>query len=219
MAAMAALTKQELKEEEGPDSFDILPALTGNPDKPIRKEVVLAAAKGSHLVLREENWAYISAKGGGGFASPKVGSHGFGGPAALKFAGQTNTDVVDGKLKSDAPSSQLYNLSSDRSQSTNVIQDDSERGESMRARLAAIKAGRATRPGVAQGSEAGTSTPRPNLVFMKIDDLGIKAVSRSGGESFKTPSIDRLARKGLKFDRAITAPMCLIARARLLPVR
>ncbi len=159
MAAMAALTKQELKNEEAPDSFDILPALIGDPVKPIREEVVLAAMRGTHLTLRQENWAYIGAKGGGGFGSQKVGTHGFGGPAAIHFAGQTNSDIVNGKLKSDAPPGQLYNLSTDRSQTDNVIQRESERAEAMRARLDEIKAGSTTRPVGGSGGSAHRAAP------------------------------------------------------------
>jgi arylsulfatase A-like enzyme len=146
MAAMAALTGQELKPEEGPDSFNILPAFTGNPEKPIRDELVLGAGNPTHLVLRQGNWAYISGKGGGGFGSSKPGSHTFGGAPALKFAGQSNSDVVDGKLIKDAPPAQLYDLKSDLGQSENVILENPEKAENLRTRLAEIRAGKGTRP-------------------------------------------------------------------------
>ncbi len=146
LSTMAALTGQELKPDEGPDSFNILPALTGNPEKPIREELVLAAAKKTHMVLRQDNWVYITGKSGGGFGSAKAGAHGFGGPAAITFAGQTNSDVVDGRLKPDAPAAQLYDLSADQSQTTNVIEQNSERADAMIKRLAEIKAGDSTRP-------------------------------------------------------------------------
>lgn len=147
-ATMAALTGQELESDEGEDSFNILPALTSDPEDPIRDHLVLGAGKPSHLVFREGDWVMIDAKGGGGFSSPKVGSHGFGGPAALKFAGQSNSDVVDGKIKPDAPAAQLYDLSADLSQSTNVIERYPDRAKAMRARLAAIKASSGTKPKV-----------------------------------------------------------------------
>ncbi len=155
MAAMAALTGQELKPEEAPDSFNILTALTGRSQKPIRSEVILAAMKGSHVALRQENWVYISGKGGGGFGSPKVGSHGFGGPPAIHFAGQTNSDIADGKLKKDAPPEQLYDLAADPSQTENVIESNPERVAAMRARLEQIKKSKGTNSSFSQEESAG----------------------------------------------------------------
>ena len=64
----------------------------------------------------------------------------------MKFAGQKNSDVVDGKLRKDAPAAQLYDLRSDPSQGNNVIIENSDRAKRMRARLQKIKAGNSTRP-------------------------------------------------------------------------
>ena len=139
LATMAALTGQKLKEDDGPDSVDLLPAFTDSPDKVVRDHVVLSAAKGSHLVYREGDWVLITGKGGGGFGSAKPGSHGFGGPAALKFAGQQNSDVVDGKLRPNAPPVQLYNLQNDIRQGENLAQKEPARTAAMRMRLATIK--------------------------------------------------------------------------------
>ncbi|MDF1756229.1 MAG: sulfatase-like hydrolase/transferase [Verrucomicrobiales bacterium] len=145
LSTMASLTGQKLGPEDGLDSYDILPALTGSPEKPIRDHLVMGASKASHLALREGDWCYIGAKGGGGFGSAKVGDHGFGGPAALQFTGQVNSDIIDGKLKKGAPTAQLYNLQSDVSQSKNVILEHAERAKTMQARLDQIKASQGTR--------------------------------------------------------------------------
>ncbi|MDA7920703.1 arylsulfatase [Verrucomicrobiales bacterium] len=147
LATMASLTEQKLKAEEGPDSYNVLPALISETEAPIRDHLVLGSSKASHMVFRDGDWVMITGKGGGGFSSPRVGSHGFGGPAALKFAGQTNSDVVDGEIKDEAPANQLYDLSADRSQSTNVIERYPNQAASMRARLREIKASQGTRPG------------------------------------------------------------------------
>ena len=40
LATLAALTNQPLQKNEGPDSFDILPALVGEPEKQIRDHLV-----------------------------------------------------------------------------------------------------------------------------------------------------------------------------------
>lgn len=161
LGTMAALTGQELKPDEGPDSFDVLPALTGAPEKPIRDHLVLAASKGSHLSLREGNWIYIGAQGGGGFGGSKPGEHGLGGPAALKFAGQSNSDIADGRLRKNAADAQLYDLNADLSQSQNAIREHPELAEKLRMRLTEIKAGSTTRKGSAAETtpESTKTTP------------------------------------------------------------
>ena len=144
-ATFAALVGEELAESEAPDSFNILPALTGNPSDPIREHLVLAAFRKTHLSLREGDWMYIPNQAGGGFSAKNVGDHGFGGPPAIHFTGQVNSDMKDGVLKSDAPSEQLYNLGSDLRQTRNVIREHPEIAERMKRRLAAIRVADATR--------------------------------------------------------------------------
>ena len=139
LGTLAALTGQKLEPGEGPDSYNVLPALTRTPEKPVRDHLVLAAARPTHLALREGKWMFIGAKGGGGFGGTRPGEHLLGGPAALKFAGQTNSDIVDGKFKKDAPAEQLYNLDADPSQSQNVIRENAELAKAMRARLEKLK--------------------------------------------------------------------------------
>ncbi len=147
LATLAALTGRELSVGEGPDSFNVLSALTGASDSPVRDHLVLAASRPTHLALRTGDWVYISAKGGGGFTGSRPGEHGLGGPAALKFAGQTNSDVVDGKFRKGVPDEQLYDLRSDRSQSVNVVREHPELARSMRRRLTEMKNAESTRYG------------------------------------------------------------------------
>ncbi|CAH8281499.1 arylsulfatase A-like enzyme [Mariniflexile fucanivorans] len=120
LATIAELTGQELEKGQGQDSKNMLAAITGQTNKQIRNEVLLAPKNSSHLAIRKGNWLYIGAKGGGGFNSAKEGSHGFGGPAAISFAGEINSDIENGKMKKDAPPAQLYNLEEDISQTTNL---------------------------------------------------------------------------------------------------
>tara|TARA_R110000850_G_scaffold17996_50_gene54722 strand:- start:1295 stop:2878 length:1584 start_codon:yes stop_codon:yes gene_type:complete len=148
LSTLAALTGQDLQTDEGPDSFNILPALIGPDVEPIRNHLVIGASKGTHLTFRQGEWVYIGAQGSGGFTAAKRGAHAFGGPAAITYAGRENSDVVDGKLRADAPPAQLYNLSYDRPQTTNLILEKPERATEMRKRLDEIKVGNATRPDV-----------------------------------------------------------------------
>lgn len=106
--------------------------------------MVLAPSRKENLALREGSWVYIGAQGGGGFDGRTVGSHNFGGPAALKFTGEENSDVEDGNLKPDAPASQLYDLATDPTQSRNVIRDHPEVAQRLAARLAEIQKQSAT---------------------------------------------------------------------------
>jgi arylsulfatase A-like enzyme len=145
LATLADLTGIPLAEADGPDSFNVLPALTGATEVPVRDHAVLAASSPQHLALREGNWVYIGAQGGGGFDGSKVGEHALGGPAALRFAGEVNSDVENGRIKPDAPKEQLYDLSADLSQAKNVVREHPEIAERMRARLSGIKDGKRTR--------------------------------------------------------------------------
>jgi arylsulfatase A len=153
LATFAALTGRELKSDEGPDSYNILEAFISDPKQPIRDQLVLAANKPTHVAIRKNEWMLIDAQGGGGFTASKPGLHLLGGPAALKFAGQTNSDIENGKIKKDAPKAQLYNLKKDPYQKTNMIRDFPEQAENLRNTLASIRAKSSTRDGKAQGAK------------------------------------------------------------------
>ena len=146
LATLAALTGTPLAAADGPDSFNVLPALTGPVTRPVRDHAVLAANSPTHVALREGPWMYIPAQGGGGFKGSKVGEHMLGGPAALQFAGQVNSDVVDGRLTPDAPATQLYHLGDDPRQARNLAREQPEIAARLAAHLQAIRAGRRTAP-------------------------------------------------------------------------
>ncbi|PXX25492.1 arylsulfatase [Arenibacter sp. ARW7G5Y1] len=120
LATMAALVDLGLKEDEGPDSYNMLPAFTGTPKKPIRDQLVISPNKKDNLAIRKGKWMYISGQGGGGFSATKAGEHAFGGPAAFPFTGQRNSDIENGKLREGAPKAQLYNLEADIKESENL---------------------------------------------------------------------------------------------------
>jgi arylsulfatase A len=126
LATMAALVNKENMAKETQDSYNLLPAIMGRTEKPIRDHLIIAAANRKHLSIRKGPWMYIPAQGGGGFWSQEVGSHTFGGPAAITFAGQENSDIVDGRIRKDAPPAQLYNLETDPTQKYNVFDEHPE---------------------------------------------------------------------------------------------
>ena len=60
---------------------------------------------------------------------------------------------------------------------------------------------------------------KPNIIFILADDLGIGEVGCYGADNYKTPNIDKLAGKGMKFINAYTAPLCGPSRATILTGR
>lgn len=70
---------------------------------------------------------------------------------------------------------------------------------------------------------AGVSTsdaPPPNIVLLIADDLGWDDLGAYGHPTLRTPNIDRLAREGLRFDRAyVTTSSCSPSRASLITGR
>ena len=71
----------------------------------------------------------------------------------------------------------------------------------------------------AQNKKAKPSDSKPNIIFILADDLGIGDVSCYGSDNNKTPIIDRLAKSGMQFTHAYTAPLCGPSRSRILTGR
>jgi len=137
----ATLFGVELTDEQGIDSFDQLAAFTKDKSESARDHVVLAPRSPTHLTLREKNWIYIDGQGDGGFESDR------GGPLAIALSGRPNSDITpDGRIRKDAPESQLYDLSADLAQSRNVLRDHPNRAREMKQRLHALVGSSKTRP-------------------------------------------------------------------------
>lgn len=145
LATLAALTGQDLPDDAGPDSLNVLPALLGNPAEPIRDELVLMPSRRDVFALRQGDWVYINAQGGGGFRQTKPGDHALGGPAALLFTGEVNSDIAAGQFKPNAPSQQLYHLKDDLREAKNLAAERPELVEKFAARLREIQSTPRTR--------------------------------------------------------------------------
>jgi len=66
------------------------------------------------------------------------------------------------------------------------------------------------------------AAPRPNIVFILADDLGIGDVNCYGGEwcQIDTPNIDALAKDGLRFtDAHVQASVCVPTRVAIMTGR
>ena len=60
---------------------------------------------------------------------------------------------------------------------------------------------------------------RPNIIFILADDLGTGDVSCYGADNRRTPNIDQLAARGMRFTHAYTAPLCGPSRACIMTGR
>jgi len=138
LATLSAIVGYTLKDADAPDSFNVLPAWTGNPDKPIRDHLIQASVTSGHIALRTGRWVYITQQGSGGFGN---------GLKEVAFTGEVNSDVTpDGKIRKDAPPAQLYDLQADLSEAKNVFREHPEVVNEMKSRLEKYKTDGRTRP-------------------------------------------------------------------------
>ncbi len=124
LATFAAITGAKLPMGAGPDSFNILPVLKGThpKDKPIRGPLVNQASRGS-TAIRSGKWKLITSLGSGGFSEPR------------------NTKPTKG-----GPKGQLYDMSKDRNETTNLWQKHPDVVARLQAELKQIKTAEQTRP-------------------------------------------------------------------------
>ena len=120
LATFAAVAGQELTHKAGPDSFNVLPALLGDDlgDTLGRPRVMQSGGRSGMLSLREGPWKLIDGQGGGGYR--------------------------DGEAKTGEPP-QLYNLSQDLGEQTDVSTQYPEIADRLRKLLHKIKTERRSR--------------------------------------------------------------------------
>ena len=57
----------------------------------------------------------------------------------------------------------------------------------------------------------------PNIVVMFIDDMGYADIGPFGATSYKTPHLDRMASRGMRFsDFQVSSPVCSASRSALM---
>lgn len=57
---------------------------------------------------------------------------------------------------------------------------------------------------------------QPNIILIMADDLGYETLGANGGQSYKTPNLDRLAATGVRFERCNVQPLCTPTRVQLM---
>src|SRR5438067_11822077 len=60
---------------------------------------------------------------------------------------------------------------------------------------------------------------RPNIFLILADDLGYECVTADGGQSYRTPHLDRLAAAGVRFEHCHVQPLCTPTRVQLVTGR
>ncbi|MCM2369620.1 sulfatase-like hydrolase/transferase [Aporhodopirellula aestuarii] len=168
LATFAELTQQTLDKESLADSVNVLPALIGEPESPLRDTLILCPYRQSHLAVRKGKWVYIDAQDEGGFKG-KPGTHAAGGAACASFVGNVNSDIENGRIKKDAPPAQLYDLENDVAQTQNLYRENPEVASQMKALLDSYRPEKAAtrRKGGPQKKptkpslQSGTSSPLP----------------------------------------------------------
>jgi len=65
-------------------------------------------------------------------------------------------------------------------------------------------------------AETADEAPRPNFVFINIDDLGYADIAPFGSKLNRTPNLDRMATEGRKLTCFYAAPVCSPSRASLM---
>lgn len=135
LATFAAVTGDQLKSGEGPDSFNLLPVLLGEQpeDEPIRGPLPIASGNRT-MTLRDGDWKLIQGLGSGGFTKP--------------------ARVKPGP---DDPAGQLYHLANDPAEQTNLYQEFPDRVAEMTAKLKTLMAAETTR---AEGTDPTAPRPR-----------------------------------------------------------
>jgi arylsulfatase A len=70
--------------------------------------------------------------------------------------------------------------------------------------------------GVSKCCIAAPPTDKPNVIVIMTDDFGFECIGANGGKSYKTPVLDRLAAKGMRFDQCYVQPLCTPTRVQLM---
>ena len=133
-ATFAALNHYTLADNEGEDSYNILP-LIQHPEqtKPVREAIVHHSIRGE-FAIRKGRWKLLCSASSGGWSYPKPG--------------------VDKEVIAKLPPLQVYDMQEDPSETTNVYLEHPEIVKELKALLKKyIKEGRST-PGKVQANDA-----------------------------------------------------------------
>lgn len=132
LATCAELTAYKLADDEGEDSYSMLPLIMGDKKTIQRTYTVHHSINGSFAIRRGE-WKMCFCPGSGGWSAPK--------PNSFKNAG------------GDVPMEQLYNLKNDVAETTNLIDQYPEIAKELKAAMTKIIMDGRSTPGAKQKNE------------------------------------------------------------------
>ncbi|MFP4055256.1 MAG: sulfatase-like hydrolase/transferase [Candidatus Brocadiia bacterium] len=91
---------------------------------------------------------------------------------------------------------------------------------SRRRFLSSLGAGAAALAAPWAGSRmARAAGERPNILLIMADDVGREVLGCYGGTSYKTPHLDRLAERGIRFTHCYSCPVCAPSRRKIMTGR
>ena len=209
-ATLASVVGYKLPDNAATDSFDMLPVMlgTGDPKKPIRPHLLTQSFRGE-FQIRQGEWKYLDHKGSGGNGYSK---------GLLKKYELTEKEP-------EAPG-QLYNLTTDPGETTNLFYKNPEKRKELQTLLESLKKnGRSAPTGrepigienisttkvVAEPKAviAKADPTRPNIVLIISDDQAWGDYGFMEHPDIQTPHLDKLAGVSLTFDRGyVAAPLC-----------
>ncbi|MEN8254849.1 MAG: sulfatase-like hydrolase/transferase [Verrucomicrobiota bacterium] len=67
-----------------------------------------------------------------------------------------------------------------------------------------------------RGNEPQAGKEPLNIILIMADDLGYETIGANGGESYKTPHLDRLAASGARFEHCYAQPLCTPSRVQIM---
>ena len=70
--------------------------------------------------------------------------------------------------------------------------------------------------GLLLGGFPAQANDQPNIILIMADDMGYEALSSNGSESCKSPNLDKLAAKGVRFTNCFSNPICTPSRVKLM---
>ena len=70
--------------------------------------------------------------------------------------------------------------------------------------------------GLLLGAFTAQANDQPNIILIMGDDMGYEALSSNGSESCKSPNLDKLAAKGVRFTNCFSNPICTPSRVKLM---
>ena len=71
-------------------------------------------------------------------------------------------------------------------------------------------------PSILSGCRNKTDQSRPNVILIMADDMGYECLGSNGSLSYKTPVLDGLAAKGLRFTNCYSQPLCTPSRVKIM---